>query len=157
MQQPNVKCGSVELRFCEDGDLKGAVIRIVEWEILLTPNAIETLTLLAALRHIFDGARPYSSPADITRIAQTYGSTWTYIMTLADKQEIVWLVAGPISVYVATARMREIYDEMLKAFELAGIGEVQSLTQDCLRQERSTPVALTVQTAAEQKPLKPLS
>ncbi len=109
------KRGSVELTFNEDsGELEDCVIRVGEpYSALIAANAIDAVTLFYALRHAFGDGKEYTSSVYLLRRAREIGSSWSYIMPLVDRPELFWLCAGPLSIYVSTERMREIFQDFL--------------------------------------------
>lgn len=117
-----IKFGSVEISIDEEtGVFTGAVIHVESpYGILLTPSPIETATLLAVLRFTFDDGREYMSTHQILQKGAEYGSGWSHLAQFQDRPEIFWICVGALSVYVPTKRMKEIYEDLLRAFSEIG-------------------------------------
>lgn len=117
-----IKFGSVELKIDEDtGEFTGSVISVESpYGILLTPSPIETATLLAVLRFTFDDGREYMSTHQILQKGAEYGSGWSHLAQFQDRPETFWICVGALSVYVPTKRMKEIYQDLLRAFSEIG-------------------------------------
>lgn len=117
----DITCGCVSLYFeKETGKFLDASIDVIQNGVRFIPNAINTFTLILALRHTFDDGREYTSSGDVVRAMREKGTTWVSIMPLVDNPETFCLVSGPIVVNVSTTRMKEVYRDLLGAFEQAG-------------------------------------
>jgi hypothetical protein len=133
--EKRIQFGSVELKIDEEtGEFTGSVISVESpYGILLTPNPIETATLLAVLRLTFDDGREYMSTHQILNKGAECGSGWSHLAQFQDRPEIFWICVGALSVYVPIKKMQEIYEDLLRAFSEFGtlpeFPKSQSLSQ----------------------------
>ena len=111
------KSGKINFEFDEEERFVSAVIEVGKepYTVLIAANAADTVTLFYALRHIFDDGKKYTNTVHLLGRAERIGSSWSYLMPLVSEPETFWICTGPLSVYVSTEEMREVYHDFLAA------------------------------------------